>query len=233
LKLTVQLRPSSSSTTFSGEFGTLTKLNVFSSLGALKLPPIVGPRRIGKTSLLLQVERIVKEWEGAAAVTAYTDIQSPRSFTLDGWLEQVSRQLSWSKAPKSLADFSEGIESTLSAGIHPVLFLDEFEELALRPTEFTRDFFMTLRFCGQRGLSIITATRQPLSKLTEPGHETSPYYNSFALVPFATFSQAAAEEFVNMDRHGMIPFTSEEGKAVLDFAKGHPWSCSQRVINCL
>lgn len=183
---------------------------------------IIGPGRIGKTSLLLQVERTVKEWEGAAAVTAYTDFRSPRSFTLDGWLEQVSRQFNWSKVPRSLADFSEAIESTLSSGIHPVLFLDEFEELALRPTEFTRDFFVTLRSCGQRGLSIITTTRQPLSELTEPDYVTSSYYNTFALVLLTTFSQADAEDFVYMDRHGMIPFTSEEAKAVLDFAKGHP-----------
>ena len=183
---------------------------------------IVGPRRVGKTSLLRQVERLVEKWEGASAMTAYIDLQSPHSFTLDGWLEQAGRQFSWSKAPRSLADFFEAIESTLSTGVHPILFLDEFEEVMSRPTEFTRDFFVTLRACGELGLSIITATRQPLSEITEPGELTSPFYNEFPLLSLGIFSQGNAEDFLNVDRSGMPSFTVEERKAVLEFAKGHP-----------
>ena len=62
---------------------------------------------------------------------AYMDLQSPRSFTLAGWLEQAGRRLNLSGSIASLADFYDAVESTLVGGIHPVLLLDEFEELVL------------------------------------------------------------------------------------------------------
>jgi class 3 adenylate cyclase len=182
---------------------------------------IVGPRRIGKTSLLKHLERIAPNWN-AAAVVAYIDLQSPRSFTLAGWLEQVGRQFDWPNPPSNLADFSEAVDNAISTGQHPVLCLDEFEETLMRPTEFTRDFRLTLRACGQKGMSIITVSRKPLSELTEPADSSSPFYNTFPLLPLASFTKADAEDFITFSRPGVPAFTVEERKAILEFAKGHP-----------
>jgi AAA+ ATPase superfamily predicted ATPase len=182
---------------------------------------IVGPRRIGKTSLLLQIQRAAPQWDGDAVV-ALVDLQDPHCFTLSGWLECVGRQLEWDTTPTSLMDFADCVESMLSEGRHPVLCLDEFEELTSRRNEFPRDFFLTMRFCSQKGMSVITASRKPLNELTEHGDPTSPFYNIFPLVRLEPFSSQDAEDFVTTPRPGVPPFTSDESEEILKFAQGHP-----------
>jgi class 3 adenylate cyclase len=182
---------------------------------------VVGPRRISKTSLLRRIEHRAREWE-QSAVVAYMDLQDPRCFTLSGWLTLASRQFSRPAPAAGLAEFMEHIEEMLAGGRHPVLCLDEFEELTKRRVEFTRDFFLTLRACGQKGMSIVTASRKPLHDLTEGGDPTSPFYNTFPLLRLGPFVDADAEDFVNFRRVGIAPFKAEERKAILAFAKGHP-----------
>lgn len=182
---------------------------------------IVGPRRIGKTSLLRQVERLVRSW-GAATEIGYMDLLSPRSFTLAGWLEHVGQQLNLASTPRSLADFYEAIESVVSSGRHPIMLLDEFEEFSLRPAEFTHDFFATLRSCVNMGLSIITASRRPLNEVSGPSDSTSSFPDTFALLSLDTFSEANVRDFLKADREGMMPFKDEERETIQTFAKGHP-----------
>jgi len=184
---------------------------------------IVGPRRIGKTSLLLQIERVASEWD-EAAVVAYLDLQDPHCFTLSGWLGRAGHQFGWSTPPASLVEFADCMEDMLlSKGNHPVLCLDEFEELTLRRDQFTRDFFLTLRSCGQGGMSIVTASQNPLSDLTDPDdHLTSPFYNSFPLLRLGAFADSDAKDFITIHRPGASPFMHDEKEAILEFAKGHP-----------
>lgn len=182
---------------------------------------VVGPRRIGKTSLLLHVERRAAEWEPSASV-AYLDLQDPRCYTLSGWLALAARQFGWTPAPATLADFADRAEQTLADGRRPILCLDEFEHLRTHRDEFTQDFFMTLRSCGQRGMSIITASQRPLHELTDTSDPTSPFYNTFPLLRLGPFSAADAEDFLNLHRPGIPPFKPDERAAILDFAKNHP-----------
>lgn len=128
---------------------------------------IVGQRRIGKTSLIRQIKRVASEWEGAAVV-AYLDLLDPRCFTLSRWLERAGRHFGWQKTPADLVDFADCVEDMLSEERCPVLCMDEFEGMTLRRDEFTQDFFFTLRSCGQRGMSIVTTSQNPLSELTDP-----------------------------------------------------------------
>lgn len=182
---------------------------------------IVGPRRIGKTSLLRQIERAAPAWE-QRAVVAYLDLQDPRCFTLVGWFTLAASQFLWLKVPATLAEFSDCIDDTLSHGLRPVLCLDEFEELTARRTEFGRDFFLTLRSCAQSGLSIVTASRRLLSELTERGDPSSPFYNTFPVSRLGPFDPQNARDFVNLHRYGVPVFTPRERDAILDFAKGNP-----------
>jgi len=182
---------------------------------------IVGPNCIGKTSLLRQIERQVVEWE-PSAIIAYMDLQDPHCFTQSGWLRQISRLFAWSSTAKDLEEFVDGIEAMITAGKRPVLCLDEFEELTMRRTEFTRDFFLTLRSCGQKEVSIITASQQPLGELIEYGKPSSPFHNIFPKLQLGPFAEADAKEFVTIYRPGIAPFTNEEKQAILEFAKGNP-----------
>jgi uncharacterized protein len=182
---------------------------------------IVGPRRIGKTSLLRQIERAAPNWDAAARV-AYLDLQDPRCYTLKGWLALASRGCNWTTPAATLADFADCLDAALSDGQRHVLCLDEFEELTARRDEFTRDFFMTLRACAQRGLSVVTTSQRPLSELTDRGDPTSPFYNIFPRVRLDPFRAADAEKFVNLHRTGVLSFTPDERQEILTFAKGHP-----------
>jgi class 3 adenylate cyclase len=182
---------------------------------------IVGPRRLGKTSLLRQVERKAAEWEPSAAV-AYVDLQDARCYTLAGWLRRVSRLFAWPAAATSLEEFAEGVDTMTTTGQRPVLCLDEFEELTMRRDEFPRGFFLALRSCGQSGLSIVTVSQRPLSELTEHGDPSSPFYNTFPPLMLGRFAEADAEDFVTIWRMGIAPFTGDEKRTILEFAKGHP-----------
>jgi hypothetical protein len=183
---------------------------------------LVGPRRIGKTSLLLQIERAAAQWLPNTLV-AYLDLQLPQCFTLAGWLKRAARQLGWKEPPADLAQFAEQVEDMIAAGRRPVLCLDEFAELSRRPDEFTRDFFSTLRACGQQGMSIVTASDRPLSELTDPSDRTvSPFYNTFPLVRLDPFTEADAQEFVALPRPGVPPFAPAELAQILAFARQHP-----------
>ncbi|HEX8071535.1 MAG TPA: adenylate/guanylate cyclase domain-containing protein [Pyrinomonadaceae bacterium] len=182
---------------------------------------IVGPRRIGKTSLLRQIERAAADWDAQTAV-AYLDLQDPHCYTLTGWLSQAAKQCHWSTPATTLTDFADCVETALTRGLRPVLCLDEFEELTTRRAEFTRDFFLTLRACAQQGLSIVTASQRPLSELTDRGDPTSPFYNTFPLLRLGPFRPTDAQDFLTFHRPGTPPFSPDERAAILDFAKGHP-----------
>jgi transcriptional regulator with XRE-family HTH domain len=183
---------------------------------------VVGPRRIGKSSLLRQVERKAGQWD-RAAVVAYLDLQDPRCFTLAGWLEHAARQFGLSTAGgMDLVQFSEGLDDLLRQGCQPMLCLDEFEELTYRRQEFTRDFFAALRSCGQKPISIITASQNRLRDLTDATDPSSPFYNIFPPLELGCFTPADAEDFVNLERCGVPAFSRLEKKRALEFAGGHP-----------
>jgi hypothetical protein len=182
---------------------------------------IVGPRRIGKTSLLLQIDRIISQWN-ETAVLAYIDLHDARSYQLAGWLRRVSEKLRWSTPATNLGEFNEHIEEMVKRNVLPVLCLDEFEEFTMRRNEFDRDFFMNLRHCGNQGMAIFTASRLQLNELTEPKDPTSPFYNTFPLLQLGPFSDEVVHDFISLFRPGIPPFEVAEKEAIRAFAKGYP-----------
>jgi hypothetical protein len=182
---------------------------------------VVGPRRIGKSSTLLHIQRHCAVWSPQARV-AYLDLQDPRCYTLGGWLREVAQGFSLAATPAALPDLMEAIEDLLDAGVRPVLCLDEFGEMARRSQVFSRELFLTLRACGQRGMSIITAAPKRLSELTDPGDDTSPFFNTFPVLPMNPFTVTEAAAFVARKWPGVPPFTESERERILEFAQGLP-----------
>lgn len=193
---------------------------------------LVGPRRIGKSSILLFVERHCGEWVSDARV-AYIDLQDPRCYTLAGWLKEVGEGLGLPSAPRSLADLMEAVEDLLATGARPVLCLDEFGEMTRRPQEFPREVFMTLRAVGQRGLSILTASPRRLSQLTDPADDTSPFFNTFPALQIGPFEAADAEAYLALRRPGAPEFTERERERILEFAHGHPLALQAACFHVL
>ncbi len=182
---------------------------------------VVGPRRIGKTSLLRQVERVARQWD-QNAVVAYLDMQDARCQTLADWLRLAARSWDWADSPATLPEFADRLDAMRSGGRFAVLCLDEFERLMELRDEFTPGFLLNLRCCAQQGMSIITASQTALSKLTDPNDQTSPFYNTFSLLLLGPFDPSDAADFVTLHRPGIPPFSPEEKTAIRTFAKGHP-----------
>jgi TIR domain len=182
---------------------------------------LVGPRRIGKSSLLLFIQRHSDQW-GPTASVAWIDLQDPRCYTLKGWLREVAEGFRLPGPVGTLSDLMEGVEDMIAAGAHPILCLDEFGEMARRHSEFTRETFLTLRACGQRGMSILTAAPKRLSELTDPNDDTSPFFNTFPILRVPAFSKVDSQAFVDLVRPGTPQFAETEKERILEFAQGQP-----------
>lgn len=182
---------------------------------------IVGPSRIGKSSLLRQVERDAHDWDDAAVV-AFLDLQHPDCFTLSGLFQRIARQFKWPTAPRSLEEFAARIDTMLGGGEHPVLCMDTFEVILTRHSEFTSDFLLMLRACGQEGLSIFTTSQLPLNRLTPRGDPSSPFYNTFPEIRIDIFSPEDVQDFLLTYRPGVPAFTAAEKEVITSFSKNHP-----------
>lgn len=183
---------------------------------------VLGPRRIGKTSLLRRLESTVAETlPGARPV--YLTAQDPRLRTQAGLLSYVLSRLGFDCAgDESQSALLTAVDTLVAANERPILLLDEFEEALSRTTEYDRDFLLTLRACAERGMSLITSTRRPLRELTDPSDSTSPFFNVFARLDVGLLKPAEATDFVRRYRLGVPPFSEEERAAILTFANGHP-----------
>jgi hypothetical protein len=193
---------------------------------------LVGPRRIGKSSILLFIQRHCTEWSAGARV-AYLDLQDPRYYTLAGWLKGIARGFALPQPLNSLSDLMEAIEDLIDRDIHPVLCLDEFGEMSRRTDQFSREVFLTLRACGQRGMSILTAAPKRLSELTDPGDDSSPFFNTFAVLEIDEFSRDDARRYVELERPGVLGFTKQETDRILEFAHGHPLALQSACFHVL
>jgi hypothetical protein len=193
---------------------------------------IVGPKSIGKSSLMRFVHRHCAEWLPNARV-AYLDLQDARCYTQKGWLRRVGEGLKLAESPQDLSDLMEQIEDLIDAGIHPVLCLDEFSQMTDRPVEFPPEVYLTLRAAGQRGMSILTAAKRRLSELTNPRDATSPFFNTFPLLTLGAFTAEAAQGFVALDRPGVPDFTERERDRILEFAAGQPMALQAACYHVL
>jgi hypothetical protein len=182
---------------------------------------IVGPHGIGKSSLLYNVRTFAPDWDPAFLV-AYLDLQDPHCHTVGGFWERTAAAWADSSVPASPADMAERIEEWRKRGRRPVLCLDDFEALASRPREFTSDFFFDLRAIAQQGMSVVTASQQPLSAVLSVSNPVSPFFNIFAILRLGPFTKEDAVGFVALHRPGVPPFAPEEQTAILALAKGHP-----------
>ena len=96
-----------------------------------------------------------------------------------------------------------------------MLCLDEFENAFKHREQFTEDFFDHMRSqLNIRKLACVTATQQPLQKLSLEGKLTSPFYTLFTVVELKEWTQAEAERFVEV-RGEAVHFTDAESSLIL------------------
>ncbi|MCP4428088.1 MAG: ATP-binding protein, partial [Chloroflexi bacterium] len=174
---------------------------------------LIGPRRIGKSSLLMHLcrpqtrERLdlppdqylfvlvdSQELGGSPPEEVYEAL-------LTGLLDTAADagvQLDEIQQPASYRVLDRALRQLSQKGVSVVVLLDEFELLAVNE-HLTPYFFARLRgLTTKYGLAYLTASQRPLFAISaEEEILSSPFFNIFVTLPLGLFSMNEAEELLN------------------------------------
>jgi uncharacterized protein len=202
-------------------FGALETANT----GQLQHISIVGPRRIGKSSLLYHITQIYPQrlQQPHKYRFVYIDLDDAHCHTLAGLLGFILQRLglAHNKQPK-LTQFQEIIEQlSQKQALHPVLCLDEFEHLTKRKEQFPDEVFEVWRSLGSNSkAAFVTASQSSLGELIQQGNLTSTFHNIFTHIPLGVFTDEDAHSLLtrNTDR----PFTQNEQRQLFELTGKFP-----------
>lgn len=198
---------------------------------------IIGPRRIGKSSLLAciglpEIQQRVG-WDLSQCLLIYLDLEEHLQRTPDSFFTFVCEQLSQQSREKLHLDihqesgadrFSQLLGEMQSQGVHPVLVLDEFDSI-VRNQQFNPDFFSFLRAQANAGkVSYITASFATLDRICHSGIVGSPFFNIFSHHNLGPLTKDAALDLITVpsSEAGCV-FTEVEVQFVLEQAGCHPF----------
>ena len=201
---------------------------------------LIGPRRIGKSSLLLHL--------GQPTVRAAHHLDPPHSLfvmldcqelagsppeevyelMLDGLLEAATAAgltLETTGQPGTYRALDRALQQVYAQGVSVVVLLDEFELLAANQ-HLTPYFFARLRgLTTKYGLAYLTASQRPLFAITaEEAVLSSPFFNIFVTVPLGMFSEAEAHElFTRRLSRTAVIFPDELTRYLMWLVGRHPF----------
>ena len=167
---------------------------------------LIGPRRIGKSSLLLHLThppvRAAYRLDPPYSLFVMLDCQelagSPPEevyeLMLDGLLEAATTAglaVETAAEPGTYRALDRALQQVYRQSVSVVVLLDEFELLAANQ-HLTPYFFARLRgLTTKYGLAYLTASQRPLFAITaEEAVLSSPFFNIFVTVPLGLFSEA-------------------------------------------
>jgi hypothetical protein len=191
---------------------------------------VAGPRRIGKTSLLMHVMN-------PSVSSAYACPPEEMDFllldggTLDGLGEEefygaIDRSLGGESAAVSYSSFLEHFRSEFSVGRRSlVVLLDEFELVAANPRLGSALFNRLRGLAAQYPVRFVTASKNPLWKLsrTHPDTLSSPFFNFFAPVNLGLLEESEAREMLSrLSAKAGRPFAERTLSPILSLAGTHP-----------
>lgn len=174
---------------------------------------LIGPRRIGKSSLLLHICRQeVREAFGLHSPNALfvmLDCQelggSPPEEVYETLLmnlmdagEEAGIAIDQSQQPGTYRALDRALYQIGNQRIPVILILDEFELLAANE-HLTPYFFARLRgLTTKYGLAYLTASQRPLFAITaEEEILSSPFFNIFVTLPLGLFSEEEARTMID------------------------------------
>ena len=196
--------------------------------GQMQSLSVVGPRRIGKSSLLWYVtQRYHKYLQNAKKYRfVYIDLQNAQCHTLAGLLSEIATQLGARGriGHQPLIAFQNTITALRRDGFFPVICLDEFEELIERQTAFPVDVYDSWRsLINQHALAFIIASKTPLPALAQAGKYTSPFFNVFTLLQLGELTDSEARQLIARGATCQHPFSPREQENLLRLAGRHPY----------
>jgi len=219
-------------------YGRDQQLNdLYTRLAVTQSCSIVGPRRIGKSSLLYHLSHqfIYSDHltDASSFVFAFLDLQEldqlgPQDFFLSA-VEKLKAagegrlQLDPGR-DGTLPGFRRFLSRATDDNLRLVLCLDEFEMLA-RNTNFTSDFFSFLRgLCSNYSLALVTSSQTSLYDLCHQGDlQTSQFWNIFTELPLGLMPPEEASRLILQPSAAQgRPFTEDDARWVLELTGGHP-----------
>jgi len=199
---------------------------------------IVGPRRIGKTSLLLRLaDEVSTAPERCCRVIV--DCEGWGRASVGEVLARLWEELSVALVTADYAGlaavpdpepsyraFERVVRGVTEQGIQIAFFMDEFESLCVNPS-LDADLFSGLRALATRyGVSYVTVSPRPLLELPGAGDGalSSPFFNFFAQIRLQPFVIADAEQLLgDLSARGGHPFATEIMHLLIDLAGPHPF----------
>ena len=201
---------------------------------------LIGPRRIGKSSLLLHLThpavRAAYRLDPPHSLFVMLDCQelagSPPEevyeLMLDGLMEAATAgglTLATAAQPGTYRALDRALQQVYAQGVSVVVLLDEFELLAANQ-HLTPYFFARLRgLTTKYGLAYLTASQRPLFAITaEEAVLSSPFFNIFVTVPLGLFNEAEARALLErrLSRTAVI-FSEELTRYLLWLVGLHPF----------
>lgn len=196
--------------------------------GQMQSFSVVGPRRIGKSSLLFFIAKRYAQHLSAPHKFrfAYIELPSAECKSLDGLVNKMLRELgaAANDHESPLVRFEHAITALKANGIYPVVCMDEFEELTDQRDEFPHDVYDSWRhLMNQNAIAFITASKSPLIKLARTHGYTSPFFNIFTHLPLGELTDEQARELIARGANCDRPFTPTEQNNALLLAGNHPY----------
>lgn len=201
---------------------------------------LIGPRRIGKSSLLLHLTRAaVREpfhLHPPHALFVLVDCQelggSPADEVYGALLAGLREAAESAEYPLVLDDIQgsyraldRALNKITREGVAVVVLLDEFELLAaneqLDPYFFARLRGLTTKY----GLAYLTASQRPLFAITaDEAILSSPFFNIFVSLSLGMFTTAEAHGLLDQRLHGSnITFSTAVRQHILQLVGPHPF----------
>ncbi len=201
---------------------------------------LIGPRRIGKSSMLLHLcRKSVREDFGlpaSSSIFALIDCQelagSPPEEVYEalitgilGASERLGIEMDMADRPGSYRSLDQLLNSAQKAGTSVVILLDEFELLAANE-QLTPYFFARLRgLTSKHGLAYLTSSQRPLFAITADVRIlSSPFFNIFVTLPLGMFSIDEAQSLFDQRLKGSkVFFPDELRNHLLSLVGPHPF----------
>ncbi|WP_420632344.1 AAA family ATPase [Candidatus Leptofilum sp.] len=219
--------------------------------GQMQSVSVVGPRRIGRSSLLVHVTQTFDQRlrHPENYIFYYADLLSGRYSTRLGLLQNILGGLA-DKLPNTaeslkvalktvsqlpeitLGQFEEAIalfRQDSANPLCPVICLDEIEQLTKYSDEFPRWLFDSWRSLINNGsLAFVISSSKPLFEMAEEESLTSPFFNIFSdYLSLGELTEAEAFRLAEQGKRCERPFTTEDIERVREWGEQHPLKLQQ------
>jgi DNA-binding winged helix-turn-helix (wHTH) protein len=204
-------------------------------LGKGQSVSIIGPRKIGKTSLLFHISHpeVVRQYglDPARHLVVYFNCEGLGNLKLEEFytlvLEEVASraaqqgyQLLVPECPISYQEFERTLRKAFDQKLKLALLLDEFELLS-KNRNLGMEFLSGLRALATKfGIAYLTVSQHALSAFTE---YHSPFFNIFLPLKLGLFDGSESRDLIeeSLVKAG-VTFPSEVVNRIIELGGGHP-----------